>query len=292
MDLQIANNWKELAKPIAETVLKPGILEIKTDSGLFILKTKNEKQELRKSLYLLQAIRREDVPIEVPVESLSGELYVDHGNKRYCLFERIVGDPINTGFEHINWEIFGNAIARLHLAFDKIAIDIAFPEMQFVDAFPWLTGGKRQSVLSCDYLSYLSDSLAKIEALQKELIHRDPHPGNIIFKDGKLAGFIDLDLSTMGPRIFDLVYCSTAMLSDLFSGQREVWVYKRKEIVVGYQRLCHLSDLELSLLLPMAVYIQQLFTRFYENQRDDEKSAHNAMIAKWLFESNESRPMV
>ena len=143
-------------------------------------------------------------------------------------------------------------------------------------------------MLSSDYLSYLSDSLEKIEAVQRELIHRDPHPGNIIFKNGKLAGFIDLDLSTMGPRIFDLVYCSTAMLSDLFSGLREAWVCKRKEIAVGYQRHCHLSDMELSLLLPMAVCIQQLFTRFYETQGNDKKSAHNALIAKWLFENKEN----
>ena len=59
---------------MAETVLKPNILKIKAASGLFILKTKNEEQELRKSLCLLQAIRREDVPLEVPIETICGDI--------------------------------------------------------------------------------------------------------------------------------------------------------------------------------------------------------------------------
>jgi Ser/Thr protein kinase RdoA (MazF antagonist) len=287
MDPQIAGNWKELVDPMSETALQPDVLEIETKSGLFVLKTKDKEDDLQKSLHLVRAIRREGVPVEVPVETTSGDLYVTHGERLYCLFKRIVGNPINTGFEHIDCEMFGIAIARLHVALRKIPVDVVLPEMRFVEGLSWLTGGQQISDFSSDYPAYLSDTLEKIEALHKETIHRDPHPGNIIFEDGKLTGFIDLELSTMGPRIFDIVYCSTAMLSDLFTGQRDMWRLKIKEITDGYQSVCLLSDTERSLLIPTAIYIQQLFTRFYEHQGDAEKSKHNARIGRWLFAHRE-----
>ncbi|MBT3273958.1 MAG: phosphotransferase [Spirochaetales bacterium] len=287
MDLRITGNWKELSKPLSKTDLQQNILEIETSAGLFILKIRDSDIDLKKSLSLLKTLSKAGIPVEVPIETISGDLCVSEGDKRYYLFRRIVGDPINTGFEHINCEMFGNAIARLHHALINIAVDMKFTEMSFVDKLPWLTGGRRFPSLGNSYLLFLSDTLERIESLQKHIIHRDPHPGNIIFNNGKLTGFIDFDLATMGPRIFDIVYCSTAMLSDLFNGQRDSWICKINEITEGYQRLCPLSDAERSLLIPTAIYIQQLFIRFYEIQGDDKKAAFNAMIAKWLFEAKE-----
>ena len=46
------------------------------------------------------------------------------------------------------------------------------------------------------------------------------HLSNVIFKDDKLEGFIDFEILENNVKIFDLCYCCTSILSELFSDER------------------------------------------------------------------------
>jgi prepilin-type processing-associated H-X9-DG protein len=45
-----------------------------------------------------------------------------------------------------------------------------------------------------------------------QLIHRDAHPANMLFLDGRISGWLDFELIVRGPRLFDLCYCATSIL--------------------------------------------------------------------------------
>ena len=59
-----------------------------------------------------------------------------------------------------------------------------------------------------------------VHPLPRQIIHRDMHLSNVIFKDDKLEGFIDFEILENNVKIFDLCYCCTSILSELFSDER------------------------------------------------------------------------
>ena len=45
------------------------------------------------------------------------------------------------------------------------------------------------------------------------------HLSNVIFKDNEFQGFIDFELLESNVRVFDLCYCCTSILSELYSDE-------------------------------------------------------------------------
>lgn len=69
-----------------------------------------------------------------------------------------------------------------------------------------------------DYTETFGDLYGK---LPRQIIHRDPNPGNIIIADDGW-GFIDFELSERNVRIFDPCYAATGILSESFvKGDKE-----------------------------------------------------------------------
>lgn len=93
-----------------------------------------------------------------------------------------------------------------------------------------------------EILGQLSLALAKVDAvlypaLTKQVIHRDPNPGNMILTEGSW-GFIDFEMSEKNVRIFDPCYVATAILSETFEAGNEEklrkWLTIFKNILCGY----------------------------------------------------------
>ena len=66
--------------------------------------------------------------------------------------------------------------------------------------------------------------------LPRQIIHRDPNPGNLIL-EGEKWGFIDFELSERNLRIYDPCYAATAIVSENFAGERERWPALFREIL-------------------------------------------------------------
>ncbi len=104
--------------------------------------------------------------------------------------------------------------------------------------------------------------LERFSALEKQLptqiIHRDPNPDNLLAANGRITGFLDFELSCIAPRIFDLAYAATGVLSVAFTGagDGETFVRLAHAIWQGYHAASPLTDGECTALPDMVIAIQ------------------------------------
>ena len=79
--------------------------------------------------------------------------------------------------------------------------------------------------LSDQFFADYIDTFGKLfDRLPKQLIHRDPNPGNILFEGGEVSGFIDFDLSEVNVRLWDACYCATGILIESSDEAYEKWL--------------------------------------------------------------------
>jgi Ser/Thr protein kinase RdoA (MazF antagonist) len=134
----------------------------------------------------------------------------------------------------------------------------------------------------------VADFEAKItplyERLPKHLIHRDPHPANMLFDGGELSGILDFDLVMRGVRIFDPCYCATSILVGGFGQpeQRAVWSGIFGALLGGYEQHVPLTDAEREAVLPVLMSIQLLFIAFSLNVGNPGAAKCNERVLGWL----------
>jgi Ser/Thr protein kinase RdoA (MazF antagonist) len=120
--------------------------------------------------------------------------------------------------------------------------------------------------------------------LPKQLIHRDAHPGNMLFQDGQHSGWLDFEISMRGPRLFDLGYCSTSLLMNGMPdlARRQAWFGLLIALVTGYESVCPLTSVEHRALRVMQMCIEVIFIAFYANIHHSNGVAQNIDALIWL----------
>jgi len=118
------------------------------------------------------------------------------------------------------------------------------------------------------------------------LIHRDPHPSNVLFDRGRLTGFIDFELVTHGLRLFDVCYCGSAIL---VTGFRDVekarkWFGLFHALLCGYQEHQALTVWERACIYEMLVAIQVIFLAYWLTQDNVAEAVHIGELLAWLKE--------
>lgn len=100
--------------------------------------------------------------------------------------------------------------------------------------------------------------------LPKQITHRDLHPANILFNDGKLTGIFDFEMVCIGIRIFDPCYCATSILVGGFQNpqNRCKWTGILRSVFHGYRELIDISVIEQQAIFPVLLGIQLLFMAF------------------------------
>jgi Ser/Thr protein kinase RdoA (MazF antagonist) len=142
----------------------------------------------------------------------------------------------------------GEIIGQLHLALKDA--DIVVNEVNiYEDVKNWALPRVREvmtlpEAIYNDYTNVFGKLYPK---LPKQIIHRDPNPGNIIVNDDKW-GFIDFELSEKNLRVYDPCYAATAILSESYvngdGNKAKKWLEIYKNILLGYDSVVKLSDEE------------------------------------------------
>ena len=136
----------------------------------------------------------------------------------------------------------------------------------------------------CGYETALNSLYPK---LQKQIIHRDPNPSNIIVTEEKW-GFIDFELSERNIRVFDPCYAATAILSESFEEGNEEkmqkWLGIYRNILLGYDKVAVLTDEEKS-VIPYVVLSNQLIATawFSESEKYQELYRINRDMTSWVL---------
>ena len=120
--------------------------------------------------------------------------------------------------------------------------------------------------------------------LPRQIIHRDPNPGNIICADDQW-GFIDFELAERNARIYDPCYAATAVLSETFGGSNDKWLGIYRDIICGYDSVAHLTDEERK-AMPYVILANQFVcvAWFAEQDKYAEIFEINKRMTAWLID--------
>ena len=118
----------------------------------------------------------------------------------------------------------------------------------------------------------------------RQIIHRDPNPGNIICSHDQW-GFIDFELAERNARIYDPCYAATAVLSETFGRDHDGWLEIYRDIVRGYDSVARLTAEE-RIAIPWVLLANQFVcvAWFAGNPQYEEIFRTNKRMTAWLIE--------
>lgn len=242
----------------------------------FFLKTES-RDRLMKNLKVVKALAEQGVTSALPIPTKTGSEYVD-GKELFILTQGIMGSPLSNceryGDSRIEFGIkYGQSIARLHKALKSIQKDVLLDEVNlYQNVIGWALPNVRQQnkqwnmgieeYIFDDYI----DTFGKLyDKLPMQLIHRDPNPGNILFNNGKVSGFIDFDLSEVNIRLWDVCYCATGILSESSDEVYDKWIDILSGVLNGYDDENKLTCEEKQAVLYVIYSITMICMAYFES---------------------------
>ena len=258
----------------------------------YVLKFAANLGKLKSHIAISKALESVGLYAATPVETPEGEEYIADGELYFCLTKRLEGQQIQTGAMYDEGfsekaRFIGEVIGQLSKALENVEALVEEADIygSVVNwAIPQLKG--KLTVSEQVFRDYEEIFGALYEKLPKQVIHRDPNPGNIILAKDKW-GFIDFELSEKNVRIFDPCYAATAILSESFEAGNEAklakWVQIYKNIIYGYDTVVKLSEEERK-AIPYVVLSNQLLALawFAGQEKFRELYETNKKMTEWM----------
>lgn len=211
----------------------------------FVLKYTVNFGKLQKHIEVSKALKSIGLLSSAPVPATDGAEYIQDGEVYFYLTRRLPGSQmVSHSFGEGDGRFVGEIIAQLHLALQKI--DDCVSEADFLSTIrDWALLRAAEALGLTDvFCKEYMDTFAELyPKLPRQIIHRDPNPGNIICADDQW-GFIDFELAERNVRIYDPCYAATAVLSETFGRNNEAWLEIYREIICGYDSVAKLSEEE------------------------------------------------
>ena len=211
----------------------------------FILKYTGNLNKLKKHTEVSKALAGIGLLSAVPVPTTDGAEYIPNGEGWFYLTRRLPGNQlVSHRFGEGDSRFVGEIIGQLHLALSRLEDCVSDADL-LATVRDWaLPKAKTVLGLSDEFCQgYLDTFGALYPDLPRQIIHRDPNPGNIICAEDQW-GFIDFDLAERNARIYDPCYAATAVLSETFGENNEKWLETYRDIICGYDSVARLSEAE------------------------------------------------
>ena len=211
----------------------------------YILKHTANLGKLKKHIAVSKALHSVGLLSAVPVPTADGAEFIPDGELYFYLTRRLPGQQLASHrFADGDGRFVGEILGQLHLALS--GIEDCVSEADFLATVrDWaLPGAKAALNLSDAFCEEYLDTFANLyPKLPRQIIHRDPNPGNIICSHDQW-GFIDFDLAERNARIYDPCYAATAVLSETFGQNNGGWLGIYRNIICGYDSVANLTDAE------------------------------------------------
>lgn len=264
----------------------------KNDNGFYIgqqyiLKHTGNLGKLKKHMEVSRALETIGLLSAVPVPTTNGADYICDGEVYFYLTRRLPGKQmVSHLFGDGDGRFVGEIIGQLHQALRNI--DACVTEADLLATIrDWaLPKAKAALDLSTPFCrEYLDIFTALYPILPRQIIHRDPNPGNIICSDHQW-GFIDFDIAERNARIYDPCYAATAILSETFGNDWDNWLTIYRDILYGYDSVVHLTEEERK-AVPYMVLTNQFVcvAWFSEQEKYADLFETNRQITRWLIKN-------
>jgi Ser/Thr protein kinase RdoA (MazF antagonist)/AraC-like DNA-binding protein len=289
---QILQNW-DMGNAVITDIYYEGTGN-KNDSACYvgenhILKYTANLGKLRKHIEVSRALEGIGLLSAVPVLTGRGEEYIQDGEIYFYLTRRLPGKQlVSHRFADGDGRFVGEIIGQLHLALAKIEDCVSEADLLATVrdwALPKVKAALKLNDEFCrDYLNTFTELYPR---LPRQIIHRDPNPGNIICAD-ETWGFIDFELSERNARIYDPCYAATAVLSETFGGNNDKWLDILHDILTGYDSVAKLTEAEKK-AVPYVILANQFVcvAWFAEYEKYSELYDKNVQMTRWLMDNME-----
>lgn len=285
-------SWACFGAHASTTALKPGLTRIEAPRGVFHLKRGDSVERVLRELELLQFLSTKEFPSPVPIPSNDGRPYVIDGEHAYWLSRELAGEHVEdvhgtSGLVHAGW--FGRALGELHRALSNAPNAERFPVV--AESADDLIAGllQRSTPFDPQRLTNIRSKLPSRAALPAQLIHRDAHPRNLLFRESRLSGFLDFELVHRGPRLFDLCYCASAIFSGTSDvpGYGEYWLRVLRSSFDAYDTVLALTAHERSMTWTLLVTIELVFMGYLLDCGNAEGALKAYEMLLWIDEHRE-----
>ncbi len=221
------------------------------------------------------------------IPTIDGEMAVEKDGRVAYLLRRMPGQQMDSGefYDGADGRFVGEIIGQLHLALEKAQAEV--PEenlLQTVRTWALPAAKEQLGLTNAQCEQFLEGFAALYEKLPRQIIHRDPNPGNIIRGDGEW-GFVDFELSQRNVRLYDPCYAATAILSEQFGRDNGRWLEILQSILAGYDSVVGLTEAEKE-AVGYVILANQFVCVAWFSQRPEyaELLKTNVMMTKWLME--------
>jgi len=273
----------------AAPTTSPRVTQLQTPAGCFYLKEGESAESVERDLDLLEYLASVALPVPRYIATAAGQRYAVDDGKAFWLSPRLPGHHFAqfqgpSGLERV--ECLALRLAELHQVLASAPNPQLFPV--FRDSaehlLEMLLAGA--TAFDVDRLQRLRGKVASVAALPTQLIHRDFHRGNVLFEGDVVSGFLDFDLVHRGPRLFDVCYCASGVLSESFreAGYAEYWLAIVGTIFRAYGRSAGLSRQERSLAWSMLITIELIFMNGCLGRQALEAALMNQDMLFWFEE--------
>ncbi|MDR0272539.1 MAG: phosphotransferase [Clostridiales bacterium] len=265
------------------------IVEINKSAKLinekFVLKENEDSNQVEKTLKLNSRLTANGIPVTEYLSAVSGDKFVVSNDKIFTLMRKMKGehiDPFKSDYISIAINT-GVEVARLHKVLKNIS-DIEAKKSDFINELNgWIIPNAK------GIPQEIFDSCLQFEnhyrELPRQLIHRDIHFQNILFKNSKVSGFLDFDISQENVRIFDISYLFSSMLVGKYHDADYVkkWHEFACAFLGGYNSENTLQENELNAIYKIILSIQLIFAAYYKSINQDELIPDCIEMAKWVY---------
>ena len=255
----------------------------------YVLKYTCNLGKLQKNIEVAKSLQSIGLLAAVPIPTVNGEEYVSEGAVYFYLTRRLAGAPmVSHRFGAGDGRFVGEIIGQLHLALQKIEDCVSEADL-LATVRDWALpkAGAALNLSDAFCREYISAFSAVFPDLPRQIIHRDPNPGNIICSTDQW-GFIDFELAERNVRIYDPCYAATAVLSETFADDNGNWLEIYRDIICGYDSVAKLSPAERK-AIPYVILANQFVcvAWFAEQDKYAEIYEINKRMTLWLIEKFE-----
>ena len=255
----------------------------------FVLKYTANLGKLKNHIEVSKAIESIGLLSAAPVATNHGQEYIQDGELYFYVTKRLSGTQmVSHRFGDGDARFVGEIIGQLHLALSRVETCVSEADL-LATVKDWALPGAKQALGLTDAFckEYLDTFSVLYPKLPRQIIHRDPNPGNIICNQDQW-GFIDFDLAERNARIYDPCYAATAVLSESFGKDNDQWLEIYRNIICGYDSVVHLTDTERK-AIPYIILVNQFVcvAWFAEQDKYAELFEINKQMTAWLIEKFE-----
>lgn len=261
----------------------------------YVIKFTANLGEMNKHIALSKALSNAGLSAAVPIKSADGREIIEDDELYFYLTPRLTGSQINAGdmYGHDYREkarFVGKIIGQLHLALqnvDAVVNDVNLYE----NVIHWAMPKAKQFMALPESLcnEYVETFGRLYSQLPRQIIHRNPNPGNIILSHDRW-GFIDFELSERNIRIFDPCYAATGILCESLderdTSKLTKWVDIYHNIMNGYDSVVRLSQEERE-AIPYVILSNQLVCVAWLSEQAQYQDIFDAnkKMTRWIVDS-------